>query len=279
MYCRHVTLTILETRLIATGTATLPEHQKYWTSSSSPNIMSTQAAAIRIVEVGPRDGLQNLDAFVPTSTKIQLINRLRKAGLQTIELTSAVSPKAIPQLADYKKLLSDPSVKALQQRQGLRLPVLVPNAKGLQVAIEHGVTEVAVFVSATEGFSKANINCTVEEGLQRARTVTELSRRAGMAVRGYEPYSRPPYEKHADLLLGTSPAYLRIRMRGRPNPPQCCTVHGSCWQWAVMSSVLVTLSASLASEVKRLITFLVEKGTSCRCLGRSFSRHLWPGHQ
>lgn len=146
--------------------------------------MSNKAAAIRIVEVGPRDGLQNVNGFVPTQIKIELIARLREAGLRTIELTSAVSPKAIPQLADCQSVLSAPSVQALQQQQYLRLPVLILNLKGLEVAIKHGIKEVAVVVSATEGFSHANMNCSVEEGLQRAAQVATAARGAGMAVRG-----------------------------------------------------------------------------------------------
>ncbi len=146
--------------------------------------MVTKSAPVRIVEVGPRDGLQNFSAFVPTSTKLELISRLRDVGLGTIELTSVVSPKAIPQLADCQTVLSSPTVKALQERPALRLPVLIPNTKGLEIAIKHGVKEVAVFVSATEGFSKANINCNVEEGLQRAWKVAKMAQSAGIAVRG-----------------------------------------------------------------------------------------------
>ena len=148
--------------------------------------MTIEAPQVRIVEVGPRDGLQNIRDKVPTPTKLELIRRLRDAGLRTIELTSVVSPRAIPQLADCREVLGHPSVKALLQDEhaGLRLPVLVPNVKGLDIAVHHSVKEVAVFISATEGFSRANINCSVEEGIARAREVTGLARESGVAVRG-----------------------------------------------------------------------------------------------
>jgi hydroxymethylglutaryl-CoA lyase len=148
--------------------------------------MTIQTPRVRIVEVGPRDGLQNIREKVPTSTKLELIQRLRDAGLHTIELTSVVSPRAIPQLADCRDVLGNSSVNTLLQHDqaGLRFPVLVPNVKGLEIALQYGVKEVAVFISATEGFSKANINCSVEQGIARAKEVAGLARKAGVAVRG-----------------------------------------------------------------------------------------------
>ncbi|KAH1276832.1 hypothetical protein KXW98_005590 [Aspergillus fumigatus] len=145
----------------------------------------TISKAVRIVEVGPRDGLQNIKEPVPTSVKLELIQRLRATGLRTIELTSVVSPKAIPQLADGRDVLGNEFIRQLQGTPDLRLPVLVPNVKGLDIAIEHGAKEVAVFVSATEGFSKANINCTVQQGLERAKAVAKKATECGITVRGY----------------------------------------------------------------------------------------------
>ncbi|KAK4539251.1 hypothetical protein LTR36_000857 [Oleoguttula mirabilis] len=140
---------------------------------------------VRIVEVGSRDGLQNVKTTIPTAVKLALIRRLRDAGLQTIEVTSVVSPRAVPQLADCRDVLADAEIQALLRDTQLRMPVLIPNLKGLGIAVEHGVREVAVFVSATEGFSKANIGCTVEQGLDRARQVATRAREQGLAVRGY----------------------------------------------------------------------------------------------
>lgn len=139
--------------------------------------------SVRIVEVSPRDGLQNVATSIPTPTKLALIQRLHAAGLQTIELTSVVSPKAIPQLADCQTVLSDSAVQGLLKTE-TRLPVLIPNVRGLDVAIKHGVKEVAVFVSATEGFSRRNVNCSVKEGLERAKLVAEKAREKGLVIRG-----------------------------------------------------------------------------------------------
>jgi hydroxymethylglutaryl-CoA lyase len=146
---------------------------------------STTSNHVRIVEVGPRDGLQNVSTHIPTATKISLIQRLHSTGLRAIEVTSAVSPKAVPQLADNQEVLSHTVVKDLISRHDLRLPVLVPNRKGLDIAMTLGVREVAVFVSASEGFSQANVKCSVEEGLARAREVAGVARREGMQVRGF----------------------------------------------------------------------------------------------
>ena len=157
--------------------------------------------AVRIVEVGPRDGLQNIEASIPTPKKLELISRLRKTGLDTIEITSVVSPRAIPQLADCQALLANEEIQALFKDHSLRLPVLIPNLKGLEIAIRCGVREVAVFVSASEGFSKANINATVRQVLDRARQVASRALGNGLAVRGYiscifaDPFDGPTPQK------------------------------------------------------------------------------------
>lgn len=139
-------------------------------------------SSVRIVEVGPRDGLQNIPDLIPTATKLKLIRRLERAGLNTIELTSVVSPRRVPQLADCREVLSD--VFKRMGGKDIRLPVLVPNGKGLDIASKYGVKEVAVFISATEGFSQANINCSVEQGIERARNVVSLALKSNIAVRG-----------------------------------------------------------------------------------------------
>lgn len=145
--------------------------------------MTIHTPQVRIVEVSPRDGLQNIRDEISTATKLELIQRLCEAGLSSIELTSVVSPRVIPQLADCREILSHPSVNA-SPSVGRRLPVLVPNIKGLNIAMEYGVKEVAVFISATEGFSKANTNCSVQQGIERAREVAKIAHKAGIAVRG-----------------------------------------------------------------------------------------------
>jgi hypothetical protein len=151
---------------------------------SSTSQTLTMRPAVRIVEVGPRDGLQNIKDAIPTSIKLELIRRLEQTGLRTVELTSVVSPRAVPQLADCREILRNPNVKALLQDSQSRHPVLVPNLKGLEIAIQHNVREIAVFISATEGFSRANINCTVAEGIERATRVVTAATKAGLTVRG-----------------------------------------------------------------------------------------------
>ncbi|KAF2291822.1 hypothetical protein GH714_035741 [Hevea brasiliensis] len=135
---------------------------------------------VKIVEVGPRDGLQNEKNIVPTDVKIELIRRLVSSGLPVVEATSFVSPKWVPQLADARDVM-----KAVQSLEGSRLPVLTPNLKGFEAAVAAGAKEVAVFASASESFSKSNINCSIEESLARYRAVTHAAKGLGIPVRGY----------------------------------------------------------------------------------------------
>jgi hydroxymethylglutaryl-CoA lyase len=134
---------------------------------------------VRIVEVGPRDGLQNEPAPVPTAVKVELIHRLQDAGLSVIEATAFVSPKWVPQMADNAQVMA-----ALARRPGVAYPVLVPNRKGLDAALAAGCEEVVVFGAATESFSKKNTNCSVSEGLARFAEVCEEALRQGLRVRG-----------------------------------------------------------------------------------------------
>ncbi|RDY13158.1 Hydroxymethylglutaryl-CoA lyase, mitochondrial, partial [Mucuna pruriens] len=135
---------------------------------------------VKIVEVGPRDGLQNEKNIVPTAVKIELIHRLASTGLSVIEATSFVSPKWVPQLADAKDVM-----QAVHNLGGIRLPVLTPNLKGFEAAVAAGAREVAVFASASESFSKSNINCSIEESLTRYRAVTRAAKQLSIPVRGY----------------------------------------------------------------------------------------------
>ncbi|MEQ8391154.1 MAG: hydroxymethylglutaryl-CoA lyase [Thalassospira sp.] len=143
-------------------------------------LLSDLPTAVKIVEVGPRDGLQNEKTMVATTTKVDLINRLNDAGLSVIEATAFVSPKWVPQMADASEVMAQITRKA-----GVSYPVLAPNMKGLEAAIASGATEVAVFGAASESFSQKNINCSIAESLDRFRPVTDAARKAGLAVRGY----------------------------------------------------------------------------------------------
>ena len=134
----------------------------------------------RIVEVGPRDGLQNEPSPVSVDTRLELIEALASSGLTTIEAGSFVSPKWIPQMAQTEAVLA-----RLKPREGVSYPVLVPNLKGLSAAVAAGAREVAVFASASETFSQRNINCSIDESLTRLRSVIHAALEEGMKVRGY----------------------------------------------------------------------------------------------
>ncbi len=136
--------------------------------------------AVRIVEVGPRDGLQNETAGVSTATKLALIDRLGAAGLREIEATAFVSPKWVPQMADQAEVM-----RGLVRRPGVAYPVLTPNLKGFEAAVAAGATEVAVFAAASEGFSRRNINCSIDESIDRFAPVLDAAGERRIAVRGY----------------------------------------------------------------------------------------------
>ena len=136
--------------------------------------------SVRIVEVGPRDGLQNEQTTVPTETKIALIDRLSESGLQAIEATAFVSPKWVPQMADNAEVMA-----GITRKAQVSYPVLVPNMKGFEAARASGATEIAVFAAASESFSHKNINCSIAESLDRFRPVTEAAAEHGIRVRGY----------------------------------------------------------------------------------------------
>jgi hydroxymethylglutaryl-CoA lyase len=135
---------------------------------------------VRIVEVGPRDGLQNEPKVVPVRLRVQLIKALANSGLTTIEAGSFVSPCRIPQMADTDAVLA-----GLGRMNGVRFPVLVPNLKGMDDALAAAAGEVAVFLSATESFSERNINCSIDQSFDRAAAVIDLARERGVPVRGY----------------------------------------------------------------------------------------------
>ena len=160
---------------------------------------------VRIVEVGPRDGLQNEKQNVPTATKLELIDRLAQSGLRDIEVTAFVSPKWVPQMADQAEVMH-----GLKRRPGVNYPVLTPNMKGFEAAVAAGATEVAVFAAASEGFSQKNINCSIDESIDRFVAVAEAAKRLHVKVRGYVscvvacPYdgpTAPPQVAHVSQRL------------------------------------------------------------------------------
>ena len=135
---------------------------------------------IQIVEVGPRDGLQNENEWVPTETKISLIEKLADAGLTKIEATSFVSPKWVPQLKDAHEVFT-----GIKRITGVSYPVLTPNMKGFERALEADAKEIAVFSAASEAFTQKNTNCSIEESINRFRPVLEEAQKNNIPVRGY----------------------------------------------------------------------------------------------
>jgi isopropylmalate/homocitrate/citramalate synthase len=135
---------------------------------------------VKLVEVGPRDGLQNEKQLVSTKDKIELIHRLSETGLSVVEATSFVSPKWVPQMADNRDVML-----GIQRKDSVSYPVLTPNIKGLEAALDCNVNEVAVFGAASESFSQKNINCSIDESLERFIPVIETAKAHGVKVRGY----------------------------------------------------------------------------------------------
>jgi hydroxymethylglutaryl-CoA lyase len=135
---------------------------------------------VKIVEVAPRDGLQNESSRLDTDTKVEFINRLSETGLRSIEVTSFVKPSAVPQHSDAEQVFS-----RIRRQRGICYPALVPNLQGLQRAISVGVQEIAIFSAASETFCHNNIHCGIEESFKRFDAVIERAQRAGMRIRGY----------------------------------------------------------------------------------------------
>ncbi len=135
---------------------------------------------VKIVEVGPRDGLQNEKNIVPATVKIEFINRLSRTGLKTIEATSFVSPKWIPQLADAQEVYT-----GIEKKPRVAYPVLVPNEKGMQRALDAGAREVSIFTAASETFNQKNSNCSIAGSIERFKPVVALATKHDIRVRGY----------------------------------------------------------------------------------------------
>ena len=141
--------------------------------------MTTLPTQVRLIDVGPRDGLQNEKQAVPAAIKVELVQRLQAAGLREIEVTSYVSPKWVPQMADNHQVMS-----GITRRPGVRYSVLTPNMKGFESALVDKPDEILVFGAASEAFSQKNINCSVAESIERFAPVVQAAKAAGIAVRG-----------------------------------------------------------------------------------------------
>jgi len=164
-------------------------------------------SSVRLIDVGPRDGLQNEKQPVPAAVKVELVHRLQAAGLQEIEVTSFVSPKWVPQMADNAEVMA-----GLQRQPGVRYSVLTPNLQGFEAALQTRPDEIVVFGAASEAFSQKNINCSIAQSIERFAPVVQAARAAGVAVRGAMSCTVGcPYEGH---IAPERVAYLAGLMKG-----------------------------------------------------------------
>ncbi|TMX04299.1 hypothetical protein EJD97_010140 [Solanum chilense] len=174
-----------DNRVVRTSIRTFPLSNRYYRSHGhlkdiKDKFLGSVPEVVKIVEVGPRDGLQNEKTIIPTEVKVELIRLLVSSGLPVVEATSFVSPKWVPQLADGKDV-----IEAVRNLTGVRLPVLTPNLKGFDAAVAAGAKEVAIFAAASESFSRSNINCSIEDSLSRYRDVALAAKNHSIPVRGY----------------------------------------------------------------------------------------------
>jgi hydroxymethylglutaryl-CoA lyase len=197
---------------------------------------------VKVVEVGPRDGLQNVEEIISTDSKIAYIRKLVEAGCRHIEVTSFVHPKWIPQLADSKALYSQ-----LPKEEGVHYIALVPNVKGMETALEVGVQEIAIFTSASETFSQKNTNASVAESLRRCREVAETARSHKMPFRGY---------------ISTA---FGCPFEGSVSPNRVVEVAGELLDMGVYEvSIGDTIGIAVPSDVERLIGELLGRFTPDR---------------
>jgi len=195
--------------------------------------------AVRIVEVGPRDGLQNEKVIIPTEQKIHFITMLAEAGLPVVEATSFVSPRAIPQLSDAGAVMA-----GLKDLPSTKYSVLVPNLKGMERALNAGVRSIAVFTAASESFTRHNINATIAESLANFRPVVALAQRERIAVRGYiSTVFGCPYE-------------------GSVDPEKVLTVAQALLEMGIDElSLGDTIGVATPDQVVEVVSLLLEKGT------------------
>ncbi|CAN4113482.1 unnamed protein product [Withania somnifera] len=175
----------LDHRVVRASTGTFSSSNRYYSSHGhlkdiKVKPLGSVPEVVKIVEVGPRDGLQNEKTIIPTEVKVELIKLLVSSGLPVVEATSFVSPKWVPQLADGKDV-----IEAVRNLTRVHLPVLTPNLKGFEAAVAAGAKEVAIFAAASESFSRSNINCSIEDSLARYRDVVLAAKNHSIPVRGY----------------------------------------------------------------------------------------------
>ena len=220
------------------------------------HMLSNLPQSVRIVEVGPRDGLQNEKAIIPTKQKIQFIQMLADAGLPVVEATSFVSPRAIPQLSDASEVIA-----SLSQHASTSYPVLVPNMRGMERALAAGVRAIAVFTAASESFTRHNINATIEESLAHFRPVIALAQQENVTIRGYiSTVFGCPYE-------------------GKVEPQRVLSVAQALLEMGVDElSLGDTIGVATPNQVVDMIHLLVHDGcNSNETISRPFPRYTWNG--
>ncbi|KAK8735716.1 hypothetical protein OTU49_005282 [Cherax quadricarinatus] len=202
---------------------------------------------VRIVEVGPRDGLQNEKELVPTDVKIEFINRLSQTGHQSVEVTSFVSPKWVPQLADHAEVM-----RGIKRVKGVSYPVLTPNIKGFEAAIAAGCEEVAIFGAASESFSQKNINCSIAESLERFQDVMNAANKMGIRVRGYVScVCGCPYEGPVDPKMVAKVAYAMYQM--------------GCYEISLGDTIGVGTPGSMRRMLEEVMTLLPPDVLAVHC--------------
>ncbi|MBZ3889629.1 3-hydroxymethyl-3-methylglutaryl-CoA lyase, cytoplasmic [Sciurus carolinensis] len=197
---------------------------------------------VKIVEVGPRDGLQNEKVIVPTDIKIEFINRLSQTGLSVIEVTSFVSSKWVPQMADHTEVM-----KGINQYPGVRYPVLTPNLQGFHRAVAAGATEISVFGAASESFSKKNINCSIEESMGKFEEVVKSARHMNIPV-SKRLYGMGCYEVSLGDTIGVgTPGSMKRMLESvmKEIPPGALAVHCHDTYGQALANILTALQMGI----------------------------------
>ena len=180
--------------------------------------MPTLPKRAHIVDVGPRDGLQNEKQMIPADVKVELVDRLTDAGFTNIEVTSFVSPKWVPQMSDAADVMA-----RIRRKPGVTYSVLVPNAKGMEGALAAKADEIVVFAAASEAFSQRNINCSIDESIERFRPVTEQAQQHGIRIRGAISCALGcPYQGEVEA---SSSCACRAADEGHRRPTRRCRRH------------------------------------------------------
>ncbi|CAH6876092.1 Hmgcll1 [Phodopus roborovskii] len=247
---------------------------------------------VKIVEVGPRDGLQNEKVIIPTDIKIEFINQLSQTGLSVIEVTSFVSSKWVPQMADHTEVM-----RGIHKYPGVRYPVLIPNLQGFHHAVAAGATEIAVFGAASESFIKKNINCSIEESMRRFEEVISSARHMDIPVRGvgfssfsfsYQQFAFQQVSKRLyamgcyEISLGDTigvgtPGSMKMMLESvmKEIPPGALAVHCHDTYGQALANILTALQQGLGpSPCSNLVFITILYSCICDCINIAFTTSI-----